>query len=844
MLKRVVSLITAVSITLMSLCSVHAASENSSELYQNEVKILEELGISSELSNISAKLSRTDFLKIVTGIINIVPHEDVITAAVENGLIIGYPDGTLGEYNNITLYEAAKILLNAMGYSIALNGNDTLEESAVYASSIGLFDGLSDRKNIELTRGAAAKLIFNALDSKIIQQEYSNGHVVLTRSDKTMLEQFKKIYKSKGIITANEYTGLYDVQGLAKDTVEINNTVYTCLNEGVKQYLGYYVEYYYTEIDDEETILSAMPLKNRNETVILDGNDIYDVVKSANDQYRISYYAGNRMRYEYVYSTKPVIYNGKLRTIYDKDTFKPEIGEVILLDNDSDGKNDIAIVNDYKTIVVSSTDKTDKVIFDNFKSGSGYDVQEEDGKSVIFFDKNGSEIGFETISEWSVISMLISLDGKYVRGYVSNDVSEGQVTGINNDSKDTFIEVSGESYRLSKYFTDTQSAYLKMDGTFYLDFFGNVAAFKKNTNVSGYCYLMKVKVLEDTDRLLIKYMDSTGRISKTMTAEKVRIDGVLFKHFTAVPADIASPCVAVCQFNEENEIKYIDTVRKTASAENDDTLRSFGDMESLSYYKTPQCFKDKLYAKSDAIVFCIPDTASGDYQDIDYSVKTIAELTSSTKYNVQGFSTNSNSMFPELFLIKDTPDISKDKEFVIVSKIYQGLNEDDEIVDIISGYRRDVEVELECRNGSVLSGKAISCGDIIKYSLDANGKVNIVDVLYSVSSNSVVTSESYSTSTDFGNRIFLSKGKLYDRENNVLFLSNATDLSTTSMGNLTCVVANVGAIYLVDSSEILPKEKIKRIKLDEIRTYKKNSVSQDVLAVMSNTANTFVVIYK
>lgn len=90
-----------------------------------------------------------------------------IDTAFENGLMVGYGDGTFGPENKLTYTQTARVILNALGYGdlewpVGVN---------TFAYELGLYDNVKI-KNFEngCTRADAAQMIYNAFDKEIVQE--------------------------------------------------------------------------------------------------------------------------------------------------------------------------------------------------------------------------------------------------------------------------------------------------------------------------------------------------------------------------------------------------------------------------------------------------------------------------------------------------------------------------------------------------------------------------------------------------------------------------------------------------------------------------------------------------
>jgi hypothetical protein len=110
---------------------------------------------------------------------------------VSKGLVDGFADGTFRPDNSVTGIQAAKILLGALGYKSeyeGYTGSAWKQNVLTDADDAGLFEGLdSVDLTANLTREAAAQMIWNALQAQTVYY-YGNGGTTVTTPDGTKVE--------------------------------------------------------------------------------------------------------------------------------------------------------------------------------------------------------------------------------------------------------------------------------------------------------------------------------------------------------------------------------------------------------------------------------------------------------------------------------------------------------------------------------------------------------------------------------------------------------------------------------------------------------------------------------
>lgn len=86
-----------------------------------------------------------------------------IGIAVNNGMITGYPDNTVGPDRFITYSEALTLIIRTLGYQEVLSSGNWPDNVIKKCQELGVISGSSVPKDKELTREEVASLIYNAL---------------------------------------------------------------------------------------------------------------------------------------------------------------------------------------------------------------------------------------------------------------------------------------------------------------------------------------------------------------------------------------------------------------------------------------------------------------------------------------------------------------------------------------------------------------------------------------------------------------------------------------------------------------------------------------------------------
>ena len=138
------------------------------------------------------------------------------------GIVAGKGDGTFDPNGNVTVSEAAKMVLVALGYNAAVEGytgGNWQINTDVRANSVGLYNNLSyTNTSAVLTRDNAAQMLYNALSARVVTYDYvitgDANNAITTRPQindwdrGTMLWEYFKAIRVEGVVVANEFANL------------------------------------------------------------------------------------------------------------------------------------------------------------------------------------------------------------------------------------------------------------------------------------------------------------------------------------------------------------------------------------------------------------------------------------------------------------------------------------------------------------------------------------------------------------------------------------------------------------------------------------------------------------
>ena len=489
-----------------------------------------------------------------------------IAAAVNAGIINGYPDGTFKPDNTVTYAEAIKMAVCALGYGPVIDTtlNPWYTGYIKQASSIGLTKGAVAVADTGASRGIVAQIINNMKDCKRLVQTGTNS-------------QGQPIFNTttggnSDIFSDDEYTDGYGVlvgiyensligsdSTLTKSQVQIDNSVYT-LDDGVNyeslaRYIGYSVDYKIRRTSGNRLFVSDIISNNATKIVELDAYDI-------------DYYSNGKLYYyddidheeeteEYkIDDDLYVVYNGfgvptdEIDSSFIKDMFNMDAGTVKLYNNDGDAAFDVAFVEKYETYFVNTVSKntkegtvtiTDKlgfqpkIVFDEddtiaYKiTKAGNDPEE--AKITDIASKNVVSVAEPHESAPEDIPTTIIISKAYISGSVDSMVGDYDI-----------IEVKSNDYVLApcfrEFLKDNEETYGFDVGStvkFFLDYTGKIVCTDVTETTASYAYLLGYLPGKGMDAdIQVRILTTAGTVKEYVLAKDVTINGQSYSASNAI----------------------------------------------------------------------------------------------------------------------------------------------------------------------------------------------------------------------------------------------------------------------------------------------------------------------
>lgn len=629
-------------------------------------------------------------------------------------------------YDTVTLNEAAVMLMRGLGYTY-LSDKQILST----ISDVRLFKGIKKNISERATLDDIYAMLENALSIGIVETEYKNGEVYYkSAKDKTILSEYYDIKKMHGIITANSITSLTEASGtVGKNQIAVNGKVYGLKYKNCVDYLGYDVDFYVTE--EDEDILYAVP-NSGNQVTEIDSDDIEN---AEND--RIYYTYNDKSKNIKLEQNFDVIYNKKAYSGYGmlKDIL-PKYGKVVVLDNNDDGNGDVVFITSYEYYMVR----------DVYSGGDDNKVYTDDGKTLELNAKDadveiknseGNTVSFAAIKKYNVLTVAESKNTDGTRG-ITVIVSDKKVTGtLKSKGEDTVTIDKTEYPAIDTLLNAVSPGY---EGTYYIAHNGKLV-FYKETGENSWNIGLLYKTYTDgdiDDTLYISVYTPQDKFVNYAVAENVNIQGTSqipngVKGRKKAEAALSKGEIIRYRLNGDNEINKIEKADEGTQSSgetkylNSQSLRSLGEASASFYYRNG-IFDGKIVTDSDTYFFVTPPQDKWDDKDSFYTSASailksnIYEYSYAYKAYAYG---DSDVAYANVVVLPDVnaESISINNEVTLytISEISE-IMLDDEIYHRLLMYGNGEKCIYYCSD-NVLEEYCLKKNDIIQFEADSNKKI-------------------------------------------------------------------------------------------------------------------------
>ncbi len=842
-LKKVLSVILTVAMLISSFAAISVSAADYGDVdetnsYYKAIQVLSGLGIvkgdDKGNFNPSSDIKRSEMVTLVcrakgeesvaqaaSGVFfDDVPADhwaaSYIAWAVNSDLVKGVGDNKFDPDAPVKFQDAVVMILRALGYErIALrdeNGGYPTGYLKV-ASQKGLLAGASFDGATAATREVVAQVIYNALTTPLVDVSYyapdpdDDEYVVFDGKNgtdlRTLLTYTNEIYKVKATVENTAKTdeslrkeadapkvemdiiGTYDYtwsEILDNQFSKNNNTIKPYVGDtNVSDYLGYTVEAYIVENDDEEWELLAVVVDSKStdsETV----TENFEAYTEGTFEYYQDLNDARTTKIDLADEDDlSIYYNGSLIDDADIDAVTSGRGleyllveianSITFMGPKNDDYNKI-FVTDYAYRQVESV-KAEEQFVKFTTGGVSLDKDERGDDTFIYnlYDAEGNAITLEDVQEDDLFNIVAPLfngrseefgDVPYMDIYVTNNVIEGSVTEKIDD--DTFY-IAGEKYDLDENASikvgDEGVFYITIDGLVYDSDAASVvnknysfiAAYGADESFGVYTHQLKLFTI---DNVLETYNvastlrvydeaqvpDKDGKLVWEYVAKTYkRNDGtqdIFFADIKDLVDDQTDKDVAVANLanrlvtfklntsNEISELRFAGTHVVDFAVAHRPTAKYYDDTKVFASWD--------LDDNSKLFVTPVTEIATGlynvDEEDIELASFSSLDEDKVGGYDVYTFSFDKDDYLGAALSAEKITAALKKSHLAVVKTKSTGIDADGSDVDKYTFVQSGETLTKAVDYDEMSNIDAMSIGDVFRYAVDADDEINESEVLY------------------------------------------------------------------------------------------------------------------
>lgn len=706
----------------------------------------------------------------------------------------------------ITYEQAIKIVMTAVGYGAkaeVMGGYPVGYLKA--ANEAGVGKGLNLSGSATLSHKDAATLIFEAILTDMVEMSSFGSNVDYTvTKGKNILSVYHKIFVARGVVSANEFTGLRSIgSACAEGYITVDGVNYK--GDGYSNLLGKNVRIFYKEGTKNE-ILCAYECNNKDDVYTSDDainlSATRVVVTTGDSDKDIDY----NLEGDYT-----LIYNGKCYNTANPAGFvNPSSGSVTLTDNNDNGKIDVISVRDIKYGVIGSVNDAEEKIYDKYKRNGTFDISQME---YSIKEANGTPIDLIDLEEDNVVGYIISADNKLCEVIRYTEKVGGVLEEITSNSK---IIVAGSEYDLSDYYTETIKSLSQLKlGSEVILCLGEgkkvcyISEFADTVKYGFFVGAASESGLGSNPKVMIFAED--GAMHQIEIAQRVKIDGVpksQAEAFAVLDAIELKPVLmrvikyslnakgeinSVYQAVENTEGTKVFLTRTQAEAQpilyDDNTKHGYANAEGKLVYKNG-VFYPYFTMSPECVVLKVPSNEESRYDEKYYSLSSETEIKSFSQANgdsieCYGYDVDMNGASFILWPTNQggSTTVADETSNVIVEKITRGASPSGTDCYVLTLFADGVADRYYSTEDSEAVIANMKPGDIVQVAYNADKEITAANINF-VWLSKEVTGNAQAPQGYNGARVGLAAGYVYNfagntgmivRNKTITEIANATE---------------------------------------------------------------------
>ena len=707
------------------------------------------------------EISRMEFARVVLkaggystdgysfkGVFDDVAEDNEYAADIEMLYELGIVSGDGSSFapaRNVTATEAVIMLLRMAGYTEIVNANGGYPDGYLkIARSEGLLKNIPSLDRF--VGDDMVVMVYNMLMLNTVS--FSKPGTFSFDDTETVLSQRHSVYYRKGIVVENGISAISSKSTVKKDEICIDTgdekVVMSVGKTDIGTRLGYKVAAYYRyDKTDDKSECIYYEYETKNSIEVVDISDIESFSAS-----RIEYNAGSRTKRLDI-TGAAIVYNDAYYkgAMLDLSSFYGKVGKITAIDNNGDSVYDTVSIEAYDTYLVGNAVAGEYFVFDKV-TGARVELNEEDADFYELCMADGKDAVFGDICENIVLSVAMSApasDAKAVRAILSSDRASGALTSSYSEDGKSFVVLDGVAeYRLLDRVTELPIAGSGV--TLLLDAFGNVCSIETSfLSDTQYGFMVSCKRQSRGDKIMIELLTRDGKLEKIPVAEKVTVDGTVYKNYQGAEAYISSitnhpvnggimpkgVMPVRYRLSAEGEIRMIDTPEQ-GTDEDDNTLLLMAASRNV-YSASTFGYAVPINGDTTILRITTPDNTKKEFYEEEnrYQFVGASVFRERKLYTYNAYRVDPRSEYADLVIYFSSNGFDYDTSLTVVgkcdTKVYD--EEDGETYTLFKGISagRSVESYIAKDFEDEFLSLGLKQGDVIRCVYDDNDRLSDVD---------------------------------------------------------------------------------------------------------------------
>lgn len=721
-----------------------------------------------------------------------------IETVTANKLMNGTGNGMFSPDGYATYEQVLKVLLYGMGYEPIIGGYDTMQAGLLAAakkSGIGILKNTA--LNAPIDNGMLCTVLYNALGAKCVMTEFTEREDYYISKNDTVMSVFWDMEKYTDVMTSNQYTSFDVPYTMADNSYTFGTRRIKSSDNRFNTYLGMNVEYYVSNgKNSDDELLCVVP--SSNSVVNIESGDFLGKSKNS-----LTYYYNNSKKTALLDNAYTVIYNNKAVSSFTDDMFDIDYGNIRLIDNNGNGRYDVAFIEDEQTCIAGKVSSGNTITIGDLTDKRNL-IEIPDGGDVVCRMSDGSSADISDIMTGDVLSIRQDKSKSLTEIIIHRQSVSGVLSRVGNKK----IAIQDVQYdALDSVIKKASSLFDSQSVTAYIDYHGYVVGIVQGDASDfqiGYLLAVKSSGLDDVSAKLV-LPDNTSKVYDL--SKKVVIDEKKFSEAADIMNKLNERQVVRFKLDGSDNMCKIDTC-DLGSGENANSLHKTytKQMDSVRRYTGGgSVFGGKIPYDTKTVFFIVPTSASTDEEL--YTAVDVTEISLDKFFTCEAYSADEYSKNTSVILIygdyTDCVQLSAQSKFGIVSAHGKTVDASGENADSLEVELNGTKISVTCKDEELV--KDINVGDYIQFNCNSKNEIKIKPEVCWSRKNGMAKNPFFDTDLQSpASRKCFMYGRLYSIDDNILrfVLDENTDMSNAQFSDFNFVTVNATTkYYSIDSRD-------------------------------------------